>query len=299
VALVPGLIFAWIVADMLAFIPRRRLIASLLWLSTVIHQRNLVILPYPFLVSSAAFLITNIPLLSAYPIIVAFPWAVYLINSTGMWGSILALVLFALHYYCLSRIETYCLEQVSDTLPSWVIGLSVALGFEFWGIHSFIIAPLIVSVVVLVYKLLLAGGPSETSQIADPTEIPVSSSSEEWEDEPRDHVAPLRMRKCSSDNTLQTNAIGESSGAKPRRRSAGQVPRASTAYAVTHSPSTSGMEAKRLGRVFRNTFVNYMDLQRPSMRTTSPLDGTQSYPLGRVDVRHAHTMSEMHLNANS
>jgi len=124
----------------------------------VVWTFGLCRLPHPFIIGFLSWIITLTPLLSAHPEIVALPWTGYLYWSFSsgsaeysLWGVLVAVIFLLVFYTFAGTVDQYVASLSYKTIPAWVTGLSVLLGFEAWRLQAFIMGPLIVSIAVLVH----------------------------------------------------------------------------------------------------------------------------------------------------
>lgn len=115
-------------------------------------------LDFSFLLALLTLLLTLIPGLSPYPWIASIPWVLQLAISgylqTGFEVA-KAIVLFISQWQVLAFLEVTAAQRSFSTAPSWVTGLSVVCGFERFGLHAFFLAPLLVSLVILSFHLIV------------------------------------------------------------------------------------------------------------------------------------------------
>eukprot|EP00929_Paragymnodinium_shiwhaense_P006793 TRINITY_DN110751_c0_g1_i1.p1 TRINITY_DN110751_c0_g1~~TRINITY_DN110751_c0_g1_i1.p1 ORF type:complete len:519 (+),score=60.15 TRINITY_DN110751_c0_g1_i1:90-1646(+) len=110
---------------------------------------------FPYLLACLTFSQTMLPIVSTYPIIAALPWISILASSGALdWNLFQAVALFISQYYVLGKVEEAMAGRSVRTLPSWVTGISVVLGFERFGLQAFIFGPLVVSLVILCHNVL-------------------------------------------------------------------------------------------------------------------------------------------------
>lgn len=115
-------------------------------------------LHFPFLLALLTLLLTLIPGLSPYPWIASVPWVLQLVIYGYLAAGFefaKAVILFISQWQVLAFLEVTAAQRSFSTAPSWVTGLSVVCGFERFGLHAFFLAPLLVSLVILSFHLIV------------------------------------------------------------------------------------------------------------------------------------------------
>lgn len=117
-------------------------------------------LPYPALMAMLTCLVTFVPMLSAYPVVMSLPWVIGRAVA-GYYGSAVALVV--VQYLILGSVEGYILGRADggSAVPTWATGLAIVLGFERFGVQAFVLGPLTASMVFLMQSQALACMPHD------------------------------------------------------------------------------------------------------------------------------------------
>eukprot|EP00928_Gymnodinium_smaydae_P088019 TRINITY_DN72180_c0_g1_i1.p1 TRINITY_DN72180_c0_g1~~TRINITY_DN72180_c0_g1_i1.p1 ORF type:complete len:502 (+),score=103.88 TRINITY_DN72180_c0_g1_i1:154-1659(+) len=132
------------------------------WFYTLLASCLLGI-PFPFLLTYLTFLLTGVPVLSAYPLVAALPW----IGGLTAAGDITrACLLAASQQFVLQMMSSRLLTSSSKIVPSYATGLSVVLGFERFGIQAFVIGPLTLSLLAMLYTSSLRALPAVDEHLA-------------------------------------------------------------------------------------------------------------------------------------